>query len=155
MLTAVPKSWFSWNFLLREARGTVVGEVLLSSWRERGAVVADGLTYRIYRESLLGPFVMEAPDGSMAALASKPGAFRRRFIVSDDRRTYELKAVSSFGRKFDVFCDEKPIGAIEPQNCFGRQANIHFNEDVPPAIQAFLAWLTLLLWKRDSDAAAG
>jgi hypothetical protein len=31
---------------------------------------------------------------------------------------------------------------------------VEFADDVPRLAQAFVVWLTLLLWKRDSDAAA-
>jgi hypothetical protein len=154
MITAIPKSWFSWDFWLRDAGGNTVGEVRLSSWRERGSIVAGGVTYRIYRESFLGPFVMEAPDGSMAGRATKPSAFRREFVVSSDTCSYVLKTVSMFRREAGVFRGENRIGAITPVSWKGRRANARFTQAVPPELQAFLTWLTLLLWKRDSDAGA-
>ena len=78
MLTAVPKSWFSWDFWLQDPAGKMVAEVRLSSWRERGSVVVAGTTYKIFRKSLLGPFVMEAPDGSVLRKSALCQAEARR-----------------------------------------------------------------------------
>jgi len=155
MLTAVPKSWFSWDFWLREPVGNAVAELRLSSWRERGSAVVGGITYRIYRKGLLGPFVMEAPDGSLVGSATKPSAFRREFAIADGEHSYVLKAVFAFRRKCGVFRGEQRIGSIEPDSWLGRSATAQFTDEVPPILQAFLIWLTLLLWKRYSDAAAG
>jgi hypothetical protein len=156
MLTAVPMSWFSWNFRLREPGGASIGEVKLSAWRERGAVELAGKSYRIRRDGLLGPFLMEASDGAVVAMATKPSALRSEFVVSDDVHTYELKAVSMFQRTFHVYRDDERLGAIVPDSFLGRQASLQFPGDTPPLMmQAFLAWLTLLLWKRAAAASSG
>jgi hypothetical protein len=152
-LTAVPKSWFSWDFWLKEPGGEAVAEVCLSSWRERGSVVVNGDTHRIYRKGLLGPFVMEAPDGSVVASATKASAFRRAFAIADSERRYVLKTVFAFRRECGVFRGEHRIGSIVPRSWLGRRASAQFAGEVPPVLQAFLTWLTLLLWKRESDAA--
>lgn len=152
MLTAVPKSWFSWDFWVREAVGDAVAELHLSSWRERGSVVIGVTTYRIYRKGLLGPFVMEAPGGSLIGSAVKPSAFRREFEIGDGKRSYVLKAVSAFRRGCGVFRDGQQIGSIEPDSWLGRRASAEFADEVPQVLQAFLLWLTMLLWKRESDA---
>jgi hypothetical protein len=154
MLTAVPKSWFSWNFILQAPARRAVGEVRLSSWRERGAVVVDGVTYRIRRDGWTGPFTMETADGAIVASATKPSAFRREFEVVHDGQRYGLSAVSSFRREFAVFRGDSPIGSIAPASWFGRRANVQCAEDLPVHLRAFLVWLTLLLWKRDADASS-
>jgi hypothetical protein len=154
MLTAVPKNWFSWDFWLRDPTGDAVGEVRLSSRRERGSVVLGGVMYPIRRKGLLGPFVMEAPDGSEVASAVKRSALRREFIFAGHDAEYVLKAVTAFRRKYAVFRGEYRIGSIVPGLWLRRRATVEFAEDLPLLRQAFLVWLTLLLWKRDYDAAA-
>ena len=46
------------------------------------------------------------------------------------------------------------VGQVRPESWLGRRARVEFDEQVPPLLQAFVVWLTLLLWKRDGDAAA-
>jgi hypothetical protein len=153
MLTVVPKSWFSWKFWLRDQGGRDAGEVILSAWRERGSVTVGDRTYRIYRDGMLGPFIMEAPDGSVTAMATKPSAFSSAFVVSDDQQTYELKIAALFRRTFDIYVGDRHIGAIVPDNFLGRRATLQFTGEAPPAaMQVFLTWLTLLSWKRAADS---
>jgi hypothetical protein len=117
-------------------------------------VVLGGVTYPIRRKGLLGPFVMEAPDGSEVASAVKPSALRREFVLAGPDAPHVLKAVSALRRKFAVFRGEYRIGSIVPASWLRRRATAEFVDDMPLLRQAFIVWLTLLLWKRDSDAAA-
>jgi hypothetical protein len=144
-------NWFSWNFMLQEPTGVGVGEVRLSSWRERGSIVLAHGRYRIHRTGL-GPFTLESPDGAIVASAVKPSAFRREFVVSDDHVRYRLKAVSFFRREYAVFRDERRIASIVPESWFRRSARVQFTEDLPVLLQAFFVWLALLMWKRSGDA---
>ncbi len=152
MLYAVPKRWFAWDFWLLEPTGALAAEVLVSSWRERGALVVGGSEYRIHRQGLLGAFILEGPDGSQAAVAEKPSAFRREFLVRRGEHHYVLKAVSVFGRKYGLYHDHTQIGTIAPASWFGRRAMVDLGDDLPPALQGFIVWLTLILWKRASDS---
>lgn len=151
MLTVVPKGWFSWDFWLQEPAGKAVAEVRLSSWRERGSVVVDGVIYSIRREGLLGPFVMEAPDGSIVVSALKRSVLRREFVLDDGEPQYVLRAAGFLRRQYRVFRDGQRIGSIVPELWLRRRASVQFTEDVPATLRAFLVWLSCLLWKRDSD----
>jgi hypothetical protein len=153
MLTLMPKSWFSWNFRLEEPVGNAVAEVRLSSWRDRGSVVVGGVTYTIRRDGLLGPFVMEAPDGSMVGTAVKPSMFRAQFFVGEREPTYLLKREGFFRRRYGLFRDDRRIGSIVP-GLWLRRADVELAEEVPETIRAFLIWLACLLWKRAVAAAA-
>jgi len=154
MPTAEPKNWYSWDFWLREPTGSTVGEVRLSSWRERGSVVLDGVKYPIRRYGFLGPFVMEAPDGSVVGGAVKPSALRREFVLDGLDPPYVVRAVSAVRRDHAVLRGERRIGSIVPASWLRRRATVEFTEEVPLLSQAFMVWLTLLLWKRASDSAA-
>jgi len=155
MLAAVPMRWLSWDFSLEDPKGGKVGEVRLSSWRERGSVVVAGISYKVQRDGLLGPFVVEAADGSRLASAIKPSTLRRQFTITHGEQHYVLKAMSSLRRECGLFGEaNRQLGRVKPESWFARRARAELGEEVPPLIQAFVVWLTLLLWKRDGDAVA-
>ena len=154
MLTAVPKRWFSWDFSLLDSTLQPVAELVLSSWRERGSLTVGGVSYRVYRDGLTGPFVLEAPDGSRAATAVKESVFRREFTVGYRDRHFVLKAKSAWRREFNLLSGDQMLGTVVPAGLFTRRAKVEFNDDLPLECAAFVVWLTLLLWKRNSDKAA-
>jgi hypothetical protein len=154
VLNVVPKSWFSWDFWLQDPGGNAVGEVRLSSWRERGSVVVSRVTYTIRRDGLVGPFVMQAPDGSVVESAVKPSVLRRQFVLTQGGLEYVLKATGIFRRQYEVFREGSRIGTVVPQSWLQRRARAQFAEEMPATLQAFLIWLSCLLWKRDADAVA-
>jgi hypothetical protein len=151
MLHAIPKYWFSWDFNLCGATGELAAEICLSSWRERGSVIISGTEYRIHRQGITGPFLLESPDGTAAANATKTSVLYREFCIQQGTHNYVLKAISAFGREFGLFKGEERIGSIQPESWWGRRARVEFADEVQPLIQAFAVWLTLLLWKRDAS----
>jgi hypothetical protein len=153
MLTAVPKRWFSWDFQLQGPMGEAIAEITFSSWRERGSVIVNGATYSIHREGMAGPFIMEGPDSLPVANAIKLSALKREFTISHGENQYSLQAISAFRREFGLFVDNQQIGFIVPKLWVGRRANVDFLDEVPLLIQAFTLWLTLLLWRREDNAA--
>ena len=154
LLKAVPKRWLGNDFWLKDSNGIGVAEILLSSWRERGAVVIGGSVYPIQRQGLSGAFVMSAPDGSQVACAVKPKALRRSFRIRYGQREFMLSPVSAFRRECGLLDGDRPIGAITPQSWISRRAEVLFAQEVPLYLQVFTVWLTLLLWKREAEADA-
>lgn len=154
LLRAVPKRLFAREFWLKEPNGKRVAEILLPSWRARGAVVIDTASYPIQRQELVGPYIMFAPDGSQAARAVKPKALRRSFTIHYGQREYMLTAVSALRRECGLFDGERPIGTITPESWFGRRAEVMFADELPLPLRVFAVWLTLLLWRRDAEADA-
>jgi hypothetical protein len=152
MLTVVAKNWFSWKFTLTAA-DRAVADINLSSWRERGGLQVDGRAYRVYRDGMMGPFILAA-DGVEIARADKPSAFRRAFVVRHDGRELELRAANALRRRFQLLERGVEIGTIDPQSIWTRSADVEFRVPLPEPLQAFIVWLTLLLWKRESDSAA-
>lgn len=153
MLKLVPMHWFSWDFRLEDPVGMLWGEVALSSWRERGSVAVGGQQYRVSREGFVGPFVLEGPSGELAK-AVKVGAFRQEFTLSVGGREYTLKRLSSWRREFALFSGDARVGSVVPESGFTRRAEVILPDDMPGWVRAFVVWLTLLMWKRDSDSAA-
>jgi hypothetical protein len=152
-LRLVPKHWFSWDFRLEDAVGMLWGEVGLSSWRERGSVTVGGERYRVSRHGVTGPFVLEGAQGELAK-AVKVSAFRQAFTLTADGRDYTLKRRSWWRREFELFCRGASVGSVAPASWFACRGDAFLPDDIPPPVCAFVVWLTLLMWKRDSDAAA-
>jgi hypothetical protein len=129
-----------------------VAEVTLSSWRERGSISVAGIEYKLRRQgALTGPFVLEG-GGSVVARAVKPSAFRREFSIVHGERQYSLKARSALRRGYALFLRGKEIGSIDPEAWFSRRARVDLPDELPLVLKAFVVSLTMLLWKRDSDA---
>jgi hypothetical protein len=151
MLHIAPVSWYSWAFKVSDESRTVA-DIAMSWWREKGALAADGVNYRVYREGLAsGAFVLEGP-GSVLARAEKPSAFRREFSVRHDGREYTLRPRSIFGRTFILTAGSREIGSVTPHNAFTRKATADLPADLPIPVRAFIVWLVMIAWKRTQDA---
>jgi hypothetical protein len=152
LLEIAPKHIFSNTFQFRTQSHELV--VLRgSSWRERAEFDLQGSRYRLYREGRLkGPFLLER-DGRLIARAVKPSAFRERFEVEVNGAVYTLRKPSAFSRRFHLFSGEQQIGEIAPVSVFSRRSRINLPADIPLAIQLFIFWLALLMWKRQAAAA--
>ena len=153
MWSAVPRHWFSWDFVVHDATPKPVAEVRLSSWRERGAIVADGVEHKVSRQGFLGAFVLVKGD-SVVASAEKPSAFRESFQIDQEGRRYTLKRRSLWQRALVLYEGEKEIGSLVPIGLFTRRAQIALPDELPLLLRLFVIWLAMLLWKRDSDVAA-
>lgn len=151
--SAIPRSALSWTFdLLQDGEPQV--EVVVNSFREKGFVRIRSKEYRVHREGLLtGPFVLV--DGlRTVATADKPSAFKRRLDIDFERRRFVFKADSAFYRAMTLYENDAPIGSIEPQSAFSRKADLHLPDDLPQALQGFLLWLTLVLWRRQQESSS-
>jgi hypothetical protein len=153
MLIATPKRWFSWDFEVHEGGGQPVGDVRVSAWRERGAITVGGIEYPVTRGALLSGVVTLSDVGGVLARAVKPSAFRRAFTLEHDGKEYVLKAASAWGRDFALLDGEREIGVVRPARALGRQARADLPEDMPLEVRLFVLWLTLMLWKRQQQAA--
>ncbi len=151
MMTLVAKHWYSWDFSLKDAVGLSWGEISLSSWRERGSVTVGDQQYKVSRQGLFGPFVLSGPSDELAR-AVKASAFRQEFTLTVEGRTYTLKRLSAWRREFALCVGDSRIGSVAPEGWLTRSAQVNLPEDMPGWARAFVVWLTLLMWKRDSDA---
>lgn len=152
MLTAIPRHWFSWDFTLFD-KGESLAEIGMSSWREKGRVTVSNTTYRVYREGFFtGAFVLES-NGTVLARAEKPSAMTRKVVVHFGGSQFELKPRSGLSRKFQLLSGGAIVGTLSPAGFLSRRMNIELSEDLPLLIKVFVVWLTVLLWKRESEAA--
>ena len=154
MLKAIPKRWFSWDFTVMEG-SQPVADIDVSWWREKGLLTVHGIDYMVYREGLMsGAFILEL-DGTVLARAEKPSAFHRAFLIEHAGKQYTLRAKSAFRRAFLLLDGSREIGSLSPEGIFTRRATVEFPEELPLPVKVFIMWLAVILWKRDSDSAAG
>ena len=153
MLRAVPKGWFSSTHILFE-NDTEIGLIQFSGWREAGELTIRGSSYRVYRESLMGPFLLEAAD-TILARAEKPSALYRTLVVLHADKKYTLEARSSWGNKFVLLEDGKEVGSVHPEGSLKRKALGDLPEEIPLPVRIFMLWLVMILWRRSDSASSG
>ena len=155
MLRAIPTGWFSTNYDLLENENPI-GRIEFAFASESASMTVRGEEYKIYRERWMsGLFLLESDRAGILASAEKPSALVRSFEVTFTGRTFTLEAESAFLRKFILREGENtPIGWIYPDHFLTNRSTIQLPDFFPTHIQAFMFWLTALLWKRDSDSAA-
>ena len=152
MLKVIPKSWFSWDFVITEG-ASPIADIDVSWWREKGVLTVRSSRYDVYREGLMsGAFILES-SGSILARAEKPSAFRRSFELEYGKKFYTLQAESAFRRKFVLIEGDREVGWLSPNGVFTRQATSDLPEEIPLPVQVFMIWLVVILWKRESDSA--
>ncbi|ARA93810.1 hypothetical protein AWN76_011995 [Rhodothermaceae bacterium RA] len=151
MLYIKPRSWLSWDFTV--FRGDrLLAEIDQHWFREEAEVTVGGTTCALYREGMLGPFVLSI-DGQPVARALKPHLFHRRFEITFEDQAYTLEAVSAFSRAFRLRSSTEDLGTIAPENALTRRALVDLDDRVPAEVQLLSIWLVILMWRRASAAA--
>jgi hypothetical protein len=153
MLSATPKSWFSWDYAVSRNHDHLAN-IDISCWREKGTLTVEGQQYGVYRERpLSGKFILES-NGTILASAEKPSSLRRRLLIGDAvGRQYELKPRDMFSRTFQLHAGSTLIGSLSAKGLFSRGMNIDLPETLPLPVRVFVIWLTAILWKRDAESA--
>jgi hypothetical protein len=152
-LTMVPKRWYSWDFSVMSGDRTLA-DLDLSAWRERAEIRIGDVTHRVFRESMLGDFVIEA-GGRELARATKRSAFTHTVIVHFSGKDYTLLKPSIWRRAFALMDGDRQIGSIAPESLWTRRAAADLPADWPVPIRSFVIWLVLILWKRDANNSGG
>jgi len=102
---------------------------------------------------MCGAFILES-SGSIMARAEKPSAFRRSFIIDYRDKQYTLRAASALRRSFLLLDGDIKIGSLSPEGIFTRRTSVDLPAELPLPVKVFIIWLTVILWKRDSNSAA-
>lgn len=154
ILGKFPTSIFSTRCRLQQDNA-LVGELALSIWREKARLEVDEGTYELHREALLsGDFLLEK-EGKVIARASKPSLLENRFEIDLPDRGLVLRKLSLWNWRYGLFDGDNQIGSIYPQpGIFTRRTNIDVPPDFPLPTRVFLFWLSLIMWRRQSQAAA-
>lgn len=151
MLIAIPKSWLSWKFTIFDDN-VPVANLDLAWFGESGQLLLNGVLYRLYREGFFsGAFILQK-DGNVLARAVKPSALSRSFRVECNGEYVILEAEKILWRKFVLRQGDVVIGSISPEHAFTRKAIIDLPVTIDLPVRIFLVWLTIIIWKRSSDA---
>jgi hypothetical protein len=84
--------------------------------------------------------------------ATKRGLFSQSFDINYDEHAFILKSKSIFTRAFELWKDDTVVGTILPQSAFSRKIDADLPADLPLAVQVFILWLVILLWKRAASS---
>jgi hypothetical protein len=149
--TMAAAHWYSVDFNVKEDERQLA-LMDLSSLGEQGRLTIDGVSYRVYREGLgHGDFLLER-DGSVLIRATKPSAFKNRFVIRHDGQCYELTRPSFWQRRFVVRSGTSEIGSLDPTSVWRRDAVVTLPEQWPVPLKVFVMWLALILWRRELSA---
>ena len=108
-MALVPKHWYSWDFAVI-AEDTTIADLRLSSWREKGTLVLEGVEHHARREGFAsGDFILER-GGSVLVRATKLSAFSNTITFRYNDRTYTLRKKSAWRRGFVLVEGEREIG---------------------------------------------
>jgi hypothetical protein len=155
MLRAVRRGWFSYDLDVFDRAGTPVAKVDLAHWRENAKIEVEGRRYLARHEMWAREFVLEAEDGRTVALADKPSAWERRFLLDYGGGRYQLAKESPWRSAFLLTREGAGVvGSVRRRSPFGRETVVDLPGELPLEVRVFVLWLTVLMQKRD-DAAAG
>jgi hypothetical protein len=143
--------WYSLDFNVTEG-ARHLAHVDVSAWLEKGILTIDGVAHRVYRQGMMhGDFLLER-EGVVLARATKPSAFRNRFVIRHDGRTYELARASIWQRRFVVRSGDAEIGSLQPTSAWRRDAAVNPPEQWPLPFKVFVIWLAIIIWNRQKNA---
>src|SRR5262245_63468924 len=113
MMEAVPRGWLGRNFELHHHHRPIA-LLDVSALREVAEIEIGGELHQLKREGRFsGAFLLQKGD-EVLARAVKPSAFRDRFEVEVQGRSYTFKRLSSFRREFGLFAGKQHIGGVAP-----------------------------------------
>ena len=148
MWKVTPKHWYSWEFAVTDDLGQDVGEVRVSSWWNRGTVVAGCVEHKVSRDRLLGgAFVLRGADAPIARAVGR-SAYRITIVIVWEEKRYFLHARSTLRREFGFWDGEKEVGSVVPVRAFSRAARAELPDDLPLVVRLFAVWLAEMFWKR-------
>jgi hypothetical protein len=153
VIVAVPKRWFSNDYRLQQAHGTVA-DLDVSGWKEAAEFDVAGGRYRLYRQRMAsGAFVMDQ-GGNVVARAVKPSALQARFELQVGRRSFTLRRPRWWRSDFALLEGETQVGRVRRAGAFTRRTLVELPDDLPLAAQVFVFWLALVIWTREAAAAS-
>ncbi len=155
LLRAIPKSWFSYDFAVSDARGTLVGGADLSNWRERAELDIGGRRYQAHHGSWEKEFILIGEGGKKVVVAEKLSAWKERFSFEYDGHHYELRKESVW--KGDLVLSQEGVGAVgyvRRKGMFKREWEAELPNELPVEVRVFIVWLAVLLARRSDSAAA-
>jgi hypothetical protein len=106
MLTAIPKSMFSWNFTVYDGDATLA-DLDVSWFRERGSFMLASHTFHVLRTSMVGGEFQLRCEDLLLAEAKKTSPFLRCFNLRVDGRVYAGRAKTAGKLQFGHINSER------------------------------------------------
>jgi hypothetical protein len=153
VLTAVPISWYSWNFRVVD-NGSEIAEVRRQGLGGRWRFRLDGGSFEIARRGLLGAYELHAGDGRTLARSERTGVLGRAFQVTALDRVLTLRPDGVIGRNFSLLHGDLNVGRLRRPSLWKRTMEIGFPPDLPLELRIFLVFLVFTVWRRRQRAAA-
>jgi hypothetical protein len=151
MLTAKPTSIFSWCFVVCRD-GVEIAEIDTAWLYEGGTLHCDGDTYRLGKAGVFsGEFFLEKAGVRMAT--ARKTTLIRRFAIEYGGETFTFRAESPLTRSFVLESAGGIMGRIAPDHPFTRRSSIRMLDELPVAVQLWLFWLAVLMWRRAAASA--
>jgi hypothetical protein len=152
MLTAIPRSFFSWGFVVCRDGQEIAG-IDTALLYEGGTLHCGASVYRLGKTGAFsGEFFLE--QGGVRIATAHKSTLVRRFKVEHAGQVFTLAARSAFARCFVLKVGDCVIGRIAPESWLSRKSSIEMPTDMPLAVQLWLFWLAVLMWRREAAAAS-
>lgn len=151
MLLAKPSHIASRTFEIRDA-DRQIGRLCIGWFLDDGSITLRGQELRLRRRGLFSGSFEVASAGNVIATATKPSALRNRFEIEFGKVNVVLERAGLVSRSFLIRRGNAVLGRISPAHALSRRAAIDLPRDWPPALQLFLFWLVLIIWKRLNSA---
>lgn len=147
MIRCTPAGIFSWDFRV-SGEGHVAA--LEFNWLgEQGRITADGVAFEVRKHGIFSGHWTLDHNGMQIVSGQKSNVFTRTFDMQTPTGGLVLRAVSPFGRTFQIERSNDVIATITPDHVFTRRATIDiWNLDWDFATICFSFWLVVLSWRR-------
>lgn len=145
-----PQSLCSWNYDLLGGSKQATIE-FDNAWPEQGAIVVEGLRYRVRKE--VEPTVRWSLEvvGHSHAEAIKEADNRRPFELTFGGETFALEPKGRFTRAYRLESAGEPLALMQPNHPMTRRGSIELlRPDLDFKLVAFAFWLVALMWIRES-----
>ena len=150
MLKVVPKSLFSWEFLLLESEEPI-GVVDYAWFDGCGRLVLQKEKFMVNAgNDGNGPFELLSLNNGVAGTTCEYGLFQDHYRVVFDNVEYTLRQVSPLRRNFEVMSQGAYLGCILTETTRSRAASSNVSESVPLFIRAFLIGPALNIWAKQT-----
>ena len=153
ILEVEPTGWASWDALVT-ADGAPIAELRISAWKSRGRFQLDGEDFTIEPSGFWLQNAVLKRGESVVARAERPALLRRQFSISSGSHRMALESRSWAGREYALQIGTQEAGRITREGFLGRKVTLRMAEDLPEALQIFLAYLVICQTKREAAAAA-
>ena len=146
----IPHNLFSQDYKII-LDGERVADISNTWLIQGGQLNYAGKVYKLYREESSGAFVLEE-QGKILVRAKK--SFTPSFDISYNAAHYTLTAKVR-ERSSTLQQGTQVLGSIEPKKKSLRRTIGSFSENLPKAVQIFVVWLTILLYRPENIPTTG